>query len=338
MSSSTTTLSKAIGADYKIMNNGSFESINKSILSSEVSFEPYENLKKSDGKSQYQPEQKALHLNEYTIDIPQSTTLSTLTNYTSTAKVATIGSASKASASRDRAIITAWAVQKPNEFELSFRNEGFRDNSTCPGTRNNSFSTAITEDTPIIYQTDAEETGSDYYGNSSTLPLRPDANENLAFLAEIKHSMPDDSNYPVISTSFLPKNTQRVQPTKKPNLENTPDYLSTEIRNRNTHNITDTNMEIGRPLSYLTAVGADRLSHNKMPSERNQNEYLANKRPKTLYEDSDTTIIIPPALEEHRQRSQSEVLLETDLDCEPNNKILVNANSRYHSQPLETSM
>ncbi|GBP08366.1 Protein bark beetle, partial [Eumeta japonica] len=87
----------------------------------------------------------------------------------------------KASASRGRAAVAAWAEQKPTDFELSYRNEGFRDNSTYSGTRNNSISTSIAEDTPIIHQTDMEETGSDYYGNASTLPIRHDPNENLAF-------------------------------------------------------------------------------------------------------------------------------------------------------------
>lgn len=132
--SSNGTLAKA--QDYKQMvANGSIDSMDKSVLSSEAgSFEGYEQ------KPNY---------NEYV----NQNALRPAQQGQQGHKVATI---SKASGHRARAAAAAAALE-PDAFELSYRNEGFRDNSTYGGgTRANSISTSVAEDTPIIHHTDQE--------------------------------------------------------------------------------------------------------------------------------------------------------------------------------------
>lgn len=364
MSTSTGTLTKAMTQDYKIMGNGSFESIDKSVLSSEASFEPYENHRNGE-KTEYQTTPKKSQ-NEYV-----TTTIRSAASQTPS-RVATIGSASKASASRGRAAVAAWSEHKPNDFELSYRNEGFRDNSTYSGTRNNSISTSIAEDTPIIHQTDVEETGSDYYGNASTLPLRHDPNENLAFLSELKKNMPEQrasnlSDKP--PSSFLPPNPKTPSPTTttplafgnnshadsltyEQKIDNMNFSSLAELRSHNNSQISNATFnaapDIRRPDSYMTAVGTNRLSR-PVSSLVNTPKYDTpmpgvNRRPKTVYESDDNTATtqLPSSrrTDEHRaayqQRSRSEALLETDLDLD--NTPTMDANGRSYSQPLETSM
>ena len=359
MSTSTGTLTKTIPQDYKIMGNGSFESIDKSVLSSEASFEPFENHRNGE-KSEYQTPKKSQ--NEYV------TSTVRLGSSQAPQRVATIGSASKASASRGRAAVAAWSEHKPSDFELSYRNEGFRDNSTYSGTRNNSISNSITEDTPIIHQTDIEETGSDYYGNANTLPLRHDPTENLAFLSELKKTIPEQQRTSTISdrppSSFLPPTNNTPSPTTQQmprgNNSTLADSLTyeqkidnlnfsslAELRSHNNSQVSNATSLGGqpaepfrRPDSYLTAVGANRLSRPvsslaKTPKYDTPTANVASRRPKTVYESDDNTNKSIPS-HAYQQRSRSEALLETDLDID--NAPTIDTNGRSHSQPLETSM
>lgn len=366
MSTSTGTLTKTVPQDYKMMGNGSFESIDKSVLSSEASFEPYENHRSGD-KSEYQTPKKSQ--NEYVTSTIRSGASQT------PQRVATIGSASKASASRGRAAVAAWSEHKPNDFELSYRNEGFRDNSTYSGTRNNSISNSVAEDTPIIHQTDVEETGSDYYGNASTLPMRHDPTENLAFLSELKKNIPEQRTSTISDrppTTFLPPppnktpspiTTQIPTPTPYGNNSTLGDSLTyeqkidnlnfsslAELRSHNNSqasNATSTGQSIEpfrRPDSYMTAVGANRMSRPVSSLAQTPkydtpttHTHVASRRPKTVYEsDSNSNANAPQHAYSNQQRSRSEALLETDLDID--NTPTIDANGRSHSQPLETSM
>lgn len=275
-----------------MMGNGSFESIDKSVLSSEASFEPYENHRPNGGeKSEYNTPQKSQ--NEYVTSIRTPGSAGGLMG---PPRVATIGSASRARGRATAAALAAAAAQQKtpqNDFELSYRNEGFRDNSTYSGTRNNSISTSIAEDTPIIHQTDAEETGSDYYGNASTLPLRYDPNENLAFLSELKRNIPEDQRSSQMSdkppSTFLPPTVaavhqHRQRPPKTPSpptnqtvssnnsttgsltyeqkIDNMNFSSLAELRSNNTSQVSATAApaDIRRPDSYMVAVGANRFS------------------------------------------------------------------------------
>ncbi|XP_019892680.2 protein bark beetle isoform X1 [Musca domestica] len=391
MSNSTGTLTKSMAQDYKMMGNGSFESIDKSVLSSEASFEPYENHRPNGGeKSEYNTPQKSQ--NEYVTSIRTPGSAGGLMG---PPRVATIGSASRARGRATAAALAAAAAQQKtpqNDFELSYRNEGFRDNSTYSGTRNNSISTSIAEDTPIIHQTDAEETGSDYYGNASTLPLRYDPNENLAFLSELKRNIPEDQRSSQMSdkppSTFLPPTVaavhqHRQRPPKTPSpptnqtvssnnsttgsltyeqkIDNMNFSSLAELRSNNTSQVSATAApaDIRRPDSYMVAVGANRFSRpassiggggiggGSSPKydtpTLSMASQLASRRPKTVYENSDSTAASSTLPHGHHQdavpayhRSRSEALLETDLDMD--NSPPMDANGRCHSQPLETSM
>lgn len=343
--------------DYNIMGtDGSFESIDKSVLSSEASFEPYENHRKPSEKNEYYSPQKLTNMNEYVTSTKTASTTSAAPQ-----RIATIGSASRASASRGRAAVAAWSEHRPNEFELSYRNEGFRDNSTYSGTRNNSVSTSIAEDTPIIHQTDVEESsGSDYYGNASTLPLRHETNENLAFLNQLNRNVTHDSSgQDKATTTFLPSSSTVKRPpylsndshadslTYEQKIDNLNFSSFAELRSQPNNSLQS--VDIRRPDSYLTAVTANRLSgHPSNSSQGNTAQLEAqisssifSRRPKTVYENSDggdTFTALKPSERQstYHQRSRSEVLLETDLDLD--NTQPIDANGRCHSQPLETSM
>lgn len=345
--SSNGTLSKS--QDYKQMMvaNGSIDSMDKSVLSSEAgSFEGYD--------------QKP-HYNEY---VNQNALRPAAQDHQQPHKVATI---SKGSAHRARA---AAAALEPDAFELSYRNEGFRDNSTYGGgTRANSISTSVAEDTPIIHQTDAEaeELGSDYYGNASTLPLRTDTGSSsvggrrgqpgLAFLSELKQNLPEYQRSS--HSSFLP---QRSSGDSLPFDQKLDQFnFSTEsslYRPAPAVPQQASPADMRRPDSYYTAVRSSKAptSHYRTPRPLAQPPAAPTvhaSRPKTVYqtaaqEASPTTPTSPRsprsptalATANPYHRSKSEALLETDFDSEAGEGGLVplHANGRSHSQPLETAM
>lgn len=316
---SSESLSRSTGTDYKKMvSNGSVDSMEKSVLSGE-SYGEY------DPNPNPQP-----RFNEYSVqpskrysppDTPQK------------AKIYGLPPTPPV------------PLERLNSFELAYRNDGFRDNSTIytNTTRNNSLSTAINEDTPIIHQVD--DASSDYYGNASTLPLR-DKGGNLSFLSELKHRLPEYETPRGSSghSSFLPQNNhepisnisqsstlpfdQKIDnfvftPPKPavrtdPNLTRRPDaYLAPPP-------------EIKRPESYMKAV-------KKTPRDSTQIPKSEYGRPKTLYESSqDPQRPSNPPPAKPYSRCKSEALLETNFDdvVPPLNQLTTD--SRSHSQPLET--
>lgn len=318
---SSESLSKSTGTDYKKMvADGSIESMDKSVLSSQTSFAEY------DVNPNPQP-----RFNEYSVqpakrysppDTPQKTKVYGLPP---TPPV---------------------PIDALNSFELSFRNDGFRDNSTIytNTTRNNSIGTAINEDTPIIHQVDNEEYGSDFYGNASTLPMRVKG-DNLSFLNELKNRLPeyeapslrDSSGH----SSFLPanqeansNNSQSSMPYDKKidNIVFTPPKPAqrNEVpKTRRPNAFIAPPPDIRRPDSYMKAV-------KKTPRDSiiPKSEY---GRPKTLYESSQEPQrpSVPPPAQPYT-RSKSEALLETNFDeaVPPTN--LLSSENRSHSQPLET--
>lgn len=318
---STESLSKSTGTDYKkMLANGSIESMDKSVLSTEGSFAEY------DINPNPQP-----RFNEYSVqpakrysppDTPQK---SKVYGLPPTPPV---------------------PLEGLDSFELSFRNDGFRDNSTIytNTTRNNSLITAINEDTPIIHQVDNEEYGSDYYGNASTLPMRVKG-DNLSFLNELKQRLPEyeatrnssghssfmpsnqDPNSNVSQSSTLlydqkidkfafspPKPAERTETakTRRPNA-----YIAPPP-------------DIRRPDSYMKAV-------KKTPRDSviPKSDY---GRPKTLYEadrEPPQRPSVPPPSQPYT-RSKSEALLETNFDDVVPPMNLLSSDNRSHSQPLET--
>jgi len=342
--SSNGTLSKS--QDYKQMvANGSIDSMDKSVLSSEAgSFEGYE--------------QKP-HYNEYVNQNSLRPVQPPAQDHQSH-KVATI---SKASGHRARAAAAAAAALEPDAFELSYRNEGFRDNSTYGGgTRANSISTSVAEDTPIIHHTDQEvdEGGSDYYGNASTLPLRTEGGggstpggrrgqPGLAFLSELKQNLPEYQRSS--HSSFMPHRSSGDSLPFDQKLDqfnySTESSLYRPAPAVPASSQPATPADMRRPDSYYTAVRSSKapVSHYRTPRPLAQPPAapnVAHGRPKTVYqtgseESSPTT---PSPLTNPYHRSKSEALLETDFDGDGGAGGLqpLQTNGRSHSQPLETAM
>ncbi|XP_030383875.1 protein bark beetle [Scaptodrosophila lebanonensis] len=348
--SSNGTLSKS--QDYKqMMANGSIDSMDKSALSLDGSFEGYE--------------QKP-HYNEY---VNQNALRPAHEPQHTPHKVATI---SKGTGHRARA---AAATLEPDAFELSYRNEGFRDNSTYGGgTRQNSISTSVAEDTPIIHHTDAEEIGSDYYGNASTLPLRTGtgtssssaggAGIGLAFLNELKQNLPDYQRSS--HSSFMP---QRNSGDSLPFEQKIDQFnYSAPVSERSETSLyrkapatpTPQPADMRRPDSYYTAVRSSKAptSHYRTPrplaqppavpspkpKPKQRSPPVNTARPKTVYQTAsqDASPTTPPPLAgvvNPYHRSKSEALLETDFDSDGGGGLLpLQTNGRSHSQPLETAM
>ncbi|EDW76452.2 uncharacterized protein Dwil_GK14651 [Drosophila willistoni] len=356
--SSNGTLSKT--PDYKQMvANGSIDSMNKSVLSSDAgSFEGYE------PKTHYneyvnQNALRPLHSDQ------QGSPLAT------GGKVATI---SKASGHRARAVA---AALEPDAFELSYRNEGFRDNSTYGGnggTRTNSISNSMAEDTPIIHHTDGEieEAGSDYYGNASTLPLRTEmagtrapivgggrrGQPGLAFLSELKQNLPEyqrDSSH----SSFMPSSSthQRSSGDSLPFDQKLDqfNYSNESSLYRPAPVVQPADMR--RPDSYYTAVRSSKApaSHYRTPRPLAQPPAVPSQaaastnpsRPKTVYQEARPSSSPTPVPQQiinpsPYHRSKSEALLETDFDNDNSDNggglQPLQTNGRSHSQPLETAM
>lgn len=318
---SSESLSRSTATDYKkMLANGSIESMDKSVLSSEASFGAYD----------INPNPSS-RFNEYSIqptkrysppDTPQ------------------------------KAKVYGLPPTPPvplDSFELSFRNDGFRDNSTIytNTTRNNSLGTAINdEDTPIIHQVDNDDYNSDFYGNASTLPMRVKG-DNLSFLNELKHRLPEYEAPRVSSghSSFLPGNQE---PSSNISQSSTlpfeqkinnftfspqiPAERSEPAQTRRPNAFVVPTPEIRRPDSYMKAV-------RKTPRESiipPKSEY---GRPKTLYESSQETPpqrpSVPPPAQPY-SRSKSEALLETNFDDVVPPENLLTPDNRSHSQPLET--
>lgn len=244
-----------------------------------------------------------------------------------------------------------------NGVELSFRNEGFRDNSTVYSgtTRQNSVSTVVTEGTPIIDHAEDDDRGSDYYGDSSTLPMT-NRRDNLSFLVELKNKLPEYETLPRTNpnnSSFMPS------PESAPRSVISDEQHRSSMDSAGYHRptirkpmvITYTPEESGlpskRPDSYYTAMRTARDS--TMPSASGLKPappppVVSHVRPRTVYESSgDQQELTPPPTEvspsrsQHYARSKSEAILETNFDDEPINAPL-SSDNRSHSQPLETAM
>lgn len=275
--------------------NGSLESIEKSVMSSEASFDRFD------------PNQFA-GTDDYNAILKQSYPQKPET--------------------QPRTKVYGLPEYNGNGFELSYRNEGYKDNSEYSGNRNASVGTNLNEDsTPIIHQTDTEDS-SDYYGNSSTLPMR---DQSLSFLTELKNRLPEYESLPRTSqSSFLPPPPTPPQQsgysrTTKPMNVAAAKYAVPELRRPV---IPVDPPDVRRPDSYYKATRGIRDS-------------TAVHRPRTLYETEES----PSASSSHHtsqpknayNRSKSEALLETSFDGGPP-QLSLSPESRSYSQPLETAM
>lgn len=173
---------------------------------------------------------------------------------------------------------------------------------------------------------DPDEAGSDYYGNSSTLPLRH-RDENLSFLSELKTRLPDYEPLPRQSpshSSFLPSPPSPPTQSQKTFAPAASDgYHQPQIRRPD---FSVPPPEIKRPESYYTAMRTARDS--QIPPQA-----LPTSRPRTVYEPSGDERVPSKTY----SRSKSEALLETNFDEESTSPTL-KPDNRSYSQPLETAM
>ncbi|XP_055855042.1 protein bark beetle isoform X1 [Episyrphus balteatus] len=348
VSSSTATLTRNLAQDYKKMeSNGSIDSMDKSVLSSTASFDTYEGPSGS-GKDFFNQPSETHKIQ------PHHAKYGEYANQSSLRAAPTIGHANEprvATIGASRGTSKAIYAPNPERFELSYRNEGYRDNSTFASTRNNSINASSTEDTPIIHLTDTpdiDDVGSDYYGNASTLPLRTH-NENLAFLNELKHTLPEykPGEKEQSHSSFLPYSSNQSQSSTLPYEEKIDNFNFTPVDDNkprkdfqdlvreNVHH--ENPADIRRPDSYYTAVRSSKAPPQfTQPSLHSPRE--ANKRPKTVYQTADQDH--QPPRSSSYMRSKSEALLETNFDEEGSSSPMnpLQPDSRSYSQPLETAM
>lgn len=236
-----------------------------------------------------------------------------------------------------------------NGFELSFRNEGFRDNSTF-NTRNNSYGTHLNDDTPIVHHTDMDDTVSDYYGKSSTLPIRQH-NDNLLFLSELKNQLPEYEQLNSVNGSFA---ASAKSPTSEPapssfdsftgGTRKMPSHKSSSPKDEPLQPIVRKPGDYAQPIrfidhdqrrpdSYMTAMQHARDSRMPVHGHYKPTATVV-KRPKAVYESS--AVYDRPII---NVRSKSEALLEANFDetattLEPQMK----SDSKSYSQPMETAM
>ncbi|XP_055592413.1 protein bark beetle-like isoform X1 [Uranotaenia lowii] len=340
--------------DYKKMaSNGSIESVDKSVLSSETNYDAYDKQQQAYGNEYADQLKSQMGYSDANVTNGGGDYMQHSNDGSPTRPTKVYGLPDYSSHGGSTA------------FELAFRNEGFRDNSTTYSgiTRNNSISTAINEDTPIIHHpVENEDTGSDYYGNSSTLPMRV-RGDNLSFLSELKNRLPEYAPMPQGHTSFLPNSNRNSQESGNPSLPYSPhEYQQPSIQiRRPPHNgftqptavvspNVDNGRDIRRPDSYMKAVkkyatpGRERESIIPPPRIDIGNA-ASQRRPKTVYEASPTeTMTAPPMTPASPQRttynrSRSEALLETNFDeALPPMAEMLSADSRSYSQPLETAI
>lgn len=349
--------------DYKKMpSNGSIESVDKSVLSSETNYDAYDQ----------QQQQQQSYSNEYADQLKSQLGYSEGPTSNGGTDYVQNSNGNSPTKTKVYGLPDYSSHGGSTAFELAFRNEGFRDNSTTYSgvTRNNSISTAINEDTPIIHHTvENEDAGSDFYGNSSTLPMRV-RGDNLSFLNELKNRLPEYAPLPPSNghSSFHPvpmdqrsssgtnhNNTSQLSASTLPydqkidrlNFSAPHEYQQPSIR-RPDPPVTPSidAREIRRPDSYMRAVkkyatpGRERESI--VPPPRVDSN--GSRRPKTLYEAASEE------QQQHQQkpispqkpnyaRSRSEALLETNFDeALPPMATMLSSDSRSYSQPLETAM
>lgn len=215
-------------------------------------------------------------------------------------------------------------------YDLAFKNEGFRDNSTFASNSNyqSRAESTVNEEVPIIQSETATNSSyppSEYY-NTDTLPLsdsamnlKPETNNGYAFnkpdnkfLAELKSKVPQTDYSNILDLPTPP------EPPRKP--ESSASYSPTYS-------------EKLENINYSPDFNIVALEH---PKERPRSTNIL---------DSDLIDDQPPAITKPvpKARSKSEALLETNFDFpEPKTSPVfshpLSEAARSRSQPLETAM
>lgn len=331
MTRSTDTLTKSIitAPDFKKMSKGSIDSMDKSVISSNPSLGGYD--------PQNMQQRYVIQKSKYS---PTNSD----------------GSTAKKPSTYEQKLTNAPSYDtygQQSAFELAFRNEGFRDNSSF-NTRNNSYVTNINDDTPIVHHTDhadMDDTVSDYYGKQNTLPINQRNNDNLSFLSELKSQLPEYEQLNSAHSSFLPssndpspnsfqsftqeKKSNTSSASHSPKSDTELPKLAAAATTKKVNDYAQPNIRLidhdtRRPNSYYTAMQNSRdsknISNNPSPGSR---------RPKAVYQSSNGGYDKPII----NLRSKSEALLESNFeDTAATLGPQMKSDNKSYSQPMETAM
>lgn len=331
MTRSTDTLTKSIitAPDYKKMSKGSIDSMDKSVISSNPSLGGYD---------------------------PQNMQQRYVTQKSKYSPTNSDGSTAKKPSTYEQKLTNApsYDTYGQGAFELSFRNEGFRDNSSF-NIQNHSYGTNINDDTPIVHHTDhadMDDTVSDYYGKSNTLPINQRNNDNLSFLSELKSQLPEYEQLNSAHSSFLPssndpspnslqsftqeKKSNTSSASHSPKSDKELPKVTTTAKKVNDYaqpNIRLIDHETRRPNSYYTAM------QNSRDSKNISSNPSPGKRPKAVYQSSTSNGFNGYDKPIINLRSKSEALLESNFeDTAATLGPQMKSDNKSYSQPMETAM
>lgn len=245
---------------------------------------------------------------------------------------------------------TQFSTQNSNPaYDLAFKNEGFRDNSTFASNSNYQSraesiqDTAITDQTPIMHSESSANTSyppSEYY-NTDTLPLNATLGKSDSTL-ELKREITENNGYggkydgpayvqhkPTFLAELKNKLPQNGVAPKQPaynlmDLPTPPD--PPRIQDGKIQASPMTYADKLENINYSPDYNIVALEH---PKERPQSANL-------LETDFDQAVQRKPV---PKSRSKSEALLETNFDYfEPEVSAPISESARSRSQPLETAM
>ncbi|KAF5304533.1 hypothetical protein FQA39_LY09584 [Lamprigera yunnana] len=226
-----------------------------------------------------------------------------------------------------------YGQQTPENYNLAFKNQGFRDNSTFGSTNNSNLQSqvdsvqeqSITDETPIINPESKKNTSYppyEYY-NSDTLPL--------STKSDAKHSNS------TISSSDGYKEYGGAYGGVKPDL-NFLKELKSKVPNTTNGYVVSHNLP-PPPEPPIVEIPQNTFTSNSNKAPSPSSSTYRDPTPDML----ETSFDDPPNTRPRTERSKSEVLLETNFDYneiedEPFMIQNITESSRSKSQPLETSM
>lgn len=250
----------------------------------------------------------------------------------------------------------------PGSFGLSYKNEGYRDNSTFTSRNNSAFqsraesihdTTITNEETPIIHSSleaqDDPYTPSEYY-NTDTLPMNSTFNKSDSTL-DLKREV-DENN-----TKY--ENGYGYQPQTQPHSMNFLIELKSRMPNTQKEELNQTSyMDLPSPpdppKGEYNQNGLPQPSHYMYTPDYNtvalssEGPYTETptypERPQSANILETNLDNVTPTRPMPKSRSKSEALLETNFDyveAEDNNEVFTSpltTASRSKSQPLETAM
>lgn len=220
-------------------------------------------------------------------------------------------------------------------YDLAFKNEGFRDNSTFASNSNyqSRAESTVNEEVPIIQSETATNSSyppSEYY-NTDTLPLS-DALEKSDSMLNLKQEVSTSNGYAFNKpdNKFLAELKSKVPQTDYSNILDLPTPPDPPRIQETSSSYSPTYSEKLENINYSPDYNIIALEH---PKERPRSANI-------LDSDLEEPVITKPV---PKMRSKSEALLETNFDFpEPQTSPVFNhplsETARSRSQPLETAM